>query len=149
MSFKVDKFNFSISNLKKDDFSLDYFNLLGQLSNIETDKITKKEFDLFIDSLTDDHIIKVIKYENKIIATITILKETKILHNFRKVGHIEDVVVDNNFRGYGLGKKLIEIAKNECIDCYKVTLYCKDHNVAFYEKCGFIRNTHQMTLYKD
>ena len=149
MSFKVDKFNFSVSNLKKDDFSLDYFNLLGQLSNIEADKITKHEFDLFIDNLTDDHIIKVIKCENKIIATITILKETKILHNFKKVGHIEDVVVNSDFRGFGLGKKLIEIAKNECIDCYKITLYCKDHNVAFYEKYGFVKNTNQMTLYRD
>jgi glucosamine-phosphate N-acetyltransferase len=149
MSFKVDKFNFSVSNLKKDDFSLDYFNLLGQLSNIESDKITKNEFDLFIDNLTDNHIIKVIKCENNIIATITILKETKILHNFKKVGHIEDVVVDEYFRGYGLGKKLIEIAKNECVDCYKITLYCKDHNVSFYEKLGFVKNTNQMTLNKN
>lgn len=149
MDFKVDKFNFSISNLKKEDFSKNYFNLLGQLSNIDAEKITKEEFNLFIDNLSENHIVKVIKLGNKIVATITILKELKIINNFKKVGHIEDVVVDKDYRGYGLGKKLIEIGKNECIDCYKITLYCKDHNIAFYEKCGFSKNTNQMALYKN
>ena len=148
MSFKVDKFNFSVSNLKKDDFSLDYFNLLGQLSNIEPEKINKNEFNLFIDNLSENHMVKVIKNEDKIIATVTIFKELKILNNFKKVGHIEDVVVDKKFRGLGLGKKLIDIAKNECIDCYKITLYCKDHNIFFYEKCGFSKNANQMAIYK-
>ena len=127
---------FIVSDLKKEDFSLDYFKLLSQLSNIEPDKITKNEFDLFVDNLSKNHIVKVIKYKNKIIASITLLKETKILHNFKKICHIEDVVVDKEFRGHGLGKKLIEIAKNECIDCYKITLYCNDDNVKFYEKYG-------------
>ena len=137
--------NFIVSNLKKDDFSLDYFKLLSQLSTIEPEKITKNEFNSFIDNLSNNHIIKVIKFQNKIIATITLLKENKILHNFKKVGHIEDVVVDINFRGLGLGKKLIEIAINECKDCYKIILNCKDNKIGFYEKCGFINNNNQMT----
>ena len=134
MTFKVDKFHFNVSNLKKEDFSLDYFNLLGQLTTIDPEKITKNDFDVFIDNLSDIHLVKVIKHENLIVGTVTILKELKILHNLKKVGHIEDVVIHEKYRGYGLGKKLIEIAKNECEDCYKIILNCKDHNIGFYEK---------------
>ena len=45
------------------------------MSTIEPEKITKNEFNSFIDNLSNNHIIKVIKFQNKIITTITLLKE--------------------------------------------------------------------------
>lgn len=149
MSFKVDKFNFNVSNLKKIDYSKQYFDLLGQLSDIDSNKISKEEFDKFVDNLSENHIIKVIKYNQQIIGTVTILKEKKLLHNFGIVAHIEDVVIDKNFRGLGLGKLIIDIAKKECDGCYKVILNCKDHNIGFYEKCGFTKRNTEMSLYKN
>ena len=57
--------------------------------------------------------------------------------------HIEDVVVDNMYRGNRTGKLLIEelikIAKH--YKCYKVILDCSKENVPFYEKCGFWTDT--------
>ena len=44
------------------------------------------------------------KDTNHIIGTLTILIEQKVIHNMGKVGHIEDVVIDNKYRGRGLGK---------------------------------------------
>ena len=56
-----------------------------------------------------------------------------------KLGHIEDIVVHNDYRGKGLGKEIInhltQYAKKS--NCYKVSLSCKDQNVKFYQKCGF------------
>lgn len=61
----------------------------------------------------------------------------------RPAGLIEDIWVHENYRGRGIGKEiirqLIEIAKGK--KCYKVVLICADHNIAFYEKCGF--HSHQ------
>lgn len=55
------------------------------------------------------------------------------------VGHIEDVVVDKEYRGLGVGAKivnhLISIAKR--YKCYKVVLNCSEKNKQFYEKLGF------------
>ena len=59
-----------------------------------------------------------------------------------KVGHIEDIVVDQNYERIGLGKKILdalyEIAKRE--NCLKIMLQCTNYNTEFYKKCGFIIN---------
>ena len=64
------------------------------------------------------------------------------------VGQIEDVVVDKEYRGEGLGKRmisdLIENAKNA--GCYKVILWCEPHNEGFYEKSGFTKSESLMRL---
>jgi glucosamine-phosphate N-acetyltransferase len=76
---------------------------------------------------------------NKIVGTITLLVEPKIIHNAGKVGHIEDVVVHTKYRKRGIGKLLIDhvktVAKEK--ECYKIILDCDEHNIGFYEKSGF------------
>jgi glucosamine-phosphate N-acetyltransferase len=66
-----------------------------------------------------------------------------------KVAHIEDVVVDKEYRSHGLGKLLIQdgikIANRE--KCYKIILDCEEKNVGFYEKCGFEKKGIQMAKY--
>lgn len=140
-----------LRKLSKNDYDNNYLLLLKQLTNIEPDKITKDMFHTFVDSLNDKHQIFVIKEPNlhNIIGTITLLIEHKLIHNMGLVGHIEDVVVDSNFRGLGLSKSLInkavEVAKN--YGCYKVVLDCSDFNKPVYEKSGFTNNGNQMSLY--
>lgn len=142
------KSNLIFRKIQKTDCNESYFNLLNQL-NHTIDCIPKDKLENFISSLNDDHQIIVIEDENKIIATGTLLIETKILHNMGKVAHIEDIVVDRNNRGLGLGLKiinyLVDIAKEK--ECYKVILNCSEENVPFYEKCGFQRKSNQMSLY--
>ena len=45
----------------------------------------------------------------KVIASGTVFVEEKLIRNYGKVGHIEDIVVSSKYRGYGLGKKMIEL----------------------------------------
>ena len=145
---KNDK-KFKIEDLCEDHYTSNYFHLLKQLTVIEPEKITKTAFDDFVNHLSNNHIVKIIKDEEskKIVGTITILIESKVIHNFGKVGHIEDVVVDESMRGFGLGKKLIEIATEECSECYKIILDCSDENKKFYEKCGFELKGNEMAIY--
>ncbi len=83
--------------------------------------------------------ISVIIVDNLIVGTITLLIEPKIIHGGSKVGHIEDVVVDKDYRGLGLGTVLInhavDVAKK--MGCYKVILDCSNDMVKFYQKNGF------------
>ena len=57
----------------------------------------------------------------------------------RPAGLVEDVWVHEEYRKRGLGKQimeqLLEIAKSK--NAYKVILLCAEHNITFYEKCGF------------
>lgn len=143
-----------VDNLQKKDYINNmypnYFDLLKQLTTINPKNITNQDFDNFVDNLNENHFVKVIKYKHteQIIGSITVLKEQKLIHDLGKVAHIEDVVVDKYMRGYGLGKKLIEVAVKECQDCYKIILDCNDENVEFYKKCGFEWKGNQLAMYK-
>ena len=75
--------------------------------------------------------------DSQIVGYGSIVIETKIRGG--KMGHIEDIVCHSLFRKKGIGKAIVDalfdVAKVN--GCYKVALQCKEHNVKFYEKCGY------------
>ena len=148
-NFQVKGLCFEIDYLSKNDYSIDYFKLLGQLTSIEPENMSRDDFNSFIERLNKNHLIKIVreKESKKIVGSITIFIEEKLIHTFGKVAHIEDVVVDETMRGYGLGKKLLETAKSECDGCYKIILDCSNENVDFYKKCGYEWKGNEMALY--
>jgi len=56
-------------------------------------------------------------------------------------GRVEDVVVNDEYRGKQLGKLLLAgmvlLAKQ--LGCYKLSLDCKDNMIPFYETFGFTK----------
>jgi ribosomal-protein-alanine N-acetyltransferase len=96
--------------------------------------------------LSDPDSITIVMSEEKIIvgvATLHIIKKlTRIL------GLIEDVAVNEDYRGLGIGKKLVkELIKigNEK-NCDKIVLSSSEKNSKFYEKIGFQKNELQMVI---
>ena len=87
-----------------------------------------------------NYYIYVAEKDGKIIGMASIFIEQKFIHSGGRVGHIEDVVVDSNYRKLNIGKMLIEkcIETSKMRDCYKVILDCDKSNLPFYQKCGFI-----------
>ena len=82
-----------------------YLNLLNQLSS--TTVYDENKFFNFVDNLPRNTRIYLLYDEDKIVGSGTLLIENKIIHNFKNVAHIEDIVVDKNSRGKGYGKILI------------------------------------------
>jgi len=74
---------------------------------------------------------------DKIIAFGSLVVENKIRGYLS--GQIEDVVVDSSYRGKGVGEKLIEeiSKKAKKIGCYRVSLFCKEELIPFYNKNGY------------
>ncbi|MDA8948411.1 GNAT family N-acetyltransferase [Flavobacteriaceae bacterium] len=66
----------------------------------------------------------------------------------RKMGLIEDVVVETKAQGMGIGKKLIEkliqTAANQ--NCYKTILNSTEENAGFYTKLKFKKEQLQFTF---
>jgi len=87
----------------------------------------------------DYHQTFVFEHDKKIIGTSTVLVENKLLHYGSRVGHIEDVVVDNKSRLSGVGRRLINACLDFCEEkfCYKAILDCSEDNIPFYQSCGF------------
>ena len=138
--------NLNIRQLQVNDYNKGFFCLLKQLTSCS--ELTVDTFLDIFDNLTDNIHIYVIEYNNKIIATGTLLIEQKFIHDGKKVGHIEDIVVDKEFRGKGLGKKIILylIEKSRTYRCYKTILNCSHENIGFYEKLGFKVNEVEMRI---
>jgi glucosamine-phosphate N-acetyltransferase len=164
--------NYITRPILSSDYSSQYLSLLEQDFTISPNTISLDEFTNYVNKLHDYHQIFVIdtspymadcktcevtynnnqndtKVSRTIIGSVTIFIETKIIHNFGKVAHVEDVIVDNTYHGKGLGKMLVQ----KCIDyaqkhdCYKIILNCSDENIPFYEKCGFSKKENEMVLY--
>lgn len=140
-----------IREIKKTDLNDNFFTLLAQLSG----EVTLYNRDMLWDEYTKNpnHITFVDEVKEagkpaKIIATSSILIESKFLHCGSKVGHIEDVVVDKDARGSGFGQKIVE----HCIEyarkngCYKVILDCSNKNVPFYINCGMYLSENCMRI---
>jgi len=139
-----------IRRLQENDVSLDseFFPILNQLSPTTDWEATDFASLWEIYQGNANVVVLVVEKYEKIMGTGTILIEQKFLRGGGKVGHIEDVVVDNRSREKGVGKaiidSLVEIAKEK--GCYKVILNCSNENVPFYIKCGFRLTENEMRM---
>ncbi|VDD75707.1 unnamed protein product [Mesocestoides corti] len=131
--------------------SSDYLRLLKQLTvvgNVSPDALEGRCKEFF--SRPNTYFIVVLEdlQTHRIVGCATLLVELKVIHGLSKRGHIEDVVVDEAFRGKGLGQLLItvlvEIGRAQ--GCYKISLDCDHDKVAFYGKKGFKQETVSMCL---
>ena len=132
-----------IRSLRSGDYDRGFLQLLAQLT--EVGNISKEQF------LNRFHLMKnagsyhIIVIEDtssgKIIATATLVIEQKFIHNCALRGRLEDVVVNNKYRGKHLGKLVINVILQLALylRCYKLSLDCKDNLIPFYESLGFKR----------
>ena len=139
----LDLLNFR--RLEKEDYDKNYLELLKQLTTVGD--ISQEKYETTVDKMGAE--VWVIEFEGKIIASVSLLLEQKIIHECGIVGHLEDVVVDKDYRKYGLGKFIIEriinIAKER--GCYKLIGDCKSELLGFYEKNGFESKCVQISIY--
>ena len=123
------------------------FSLLSQLTSAPL--ISEKSYNNIINKLDDNHNIFVYVLDNKIVGMITLLHEQKLIHNGSKIVHIEDLVVDKEYKNRGIGRDLI----NYCLDkiskeeYYKIILDCSEELERFYNKFGFEKKNIQMAKY--
>ena len=124
----------------------DVFILLNQLKEKDIDSLDKDvSWKNFISNTGANSIVGL--YENKIVAYGSIVIENKIRGDI--AGHIEDIVVDTTVRGKMVGvklvKELVNIGKSK--GCYRITLFCDEKLIKFYERNGFKVNNVMMKCF--
>ena len=79
----------------------------------------------------------------------TVFIEPKLIRGASNVAHIEDIVVDPNFRGKKIAHSILSTLKLFAIknSCYKVILDCDSKLQEFYEKNDFEVKQIQMGKY--
>ena len=126
----------------------DVFILLNQLKEKDIDSLDKDvSWKNFTSNTGANSIVGL--YENKIVAYGSIVIENKIRGDI--AGHIEDIVVDPTVRGKMVGvklvKELVNIGKSK--GCYRITLFCDEKLIKFYERNGFKVNNVMMKSFLD
>jgi glucosamine-phosphate N-acetyltransferase len=130
-----------------------YINLLSMLTI--TSDLDNNNFINILDNINNNSLIYIAcindinNLEFNIIGSGTILIENKFIHGGMNVGHIEDIVIHENYRKIGISQilldKLKEFAKKN--NCYKIILDCKESISNVYKKNNFKVNGLQMTCY--
>ena len=136
----------NIREIEKSDLEKGFLESLDSLrlaSDLGLDK-AREVFDKI--KSNPNHKIFVAQVGEKIVGSTTLFIEPKFIHHGGLVGHIEDVVVAKEFKGQGIGEKLIETSLNfaKNCGCYKTILDCVEDINPFYEKIGFKKHSNSM-----
>ncbi len=132
--------------LERKDYDKGYIPLLAQLTAVGdyTKELFERQFD-GMKQMPGTHLILVVEDPDadgcgKIVANASLVVERKFVHQAALRGRIEDVVVDENYRGKHLGSMLLESLKllSQALRCYKLTLDCKEAMVPYYSKLGYV-----------
>ena len=130
------------------DFQAHHFDkvnfLLQELSSFLPDKAL--HCDLSKAFMDNDKCVGLVAMEQgKVVGFVSLFLYQRIRGGF--VGYIEDVVVAKDNRGKKIGKELMVQIERRArrLGCYKISLECRDFNLAFYESCGFELSGNAMT----
>ncbi|XP_060880664.1 glucosamine 6-phosphate N-acetyltransferase [Metopolophium dirhodum] len=126
------------------DFGRGYVDLLSQLTvtGSVTQQMYSNTFEVMKNNSGTYYIIVVEDTEkNCIVASGSLTIEKKFIHLCGQRGRIEDIVVNSNCRGQRFGKIVVQrlIALSRVLNCYKISLECKDSNVNWYSSMGFVK----------
>ena len=128
-----------IRELAKSDYN--------QVIELWTKSLSNKfDNEINIDHISDPSSITLVSVDNNTITGVASLYIIKKLT--RTLGLIEDVAVNENYRGKGIGKKLVEKLIGLAADkkCDKTVLNSSEQNSEFYKKIGFEINEIQMII---
>jgi len=130
-----------LRKLELEDYYKNFLNLLSQLTTI-TD-ISFYKFEQQFINLGSNYKNFVIERDNKIIAYGSLFIDYKFYRNYQNIGHIEDIIVDEDYRGNGYSTQIINklIEESKKYNCYKIVLNCKDNYTNFYNKFGFKKDS--------
>ena len=138
---------FKFRKLEESDYHKNYLELLSQLTQVG--QIKPDEFANIFSKIQSQIWVIEDTLTNKIVASASIFLEQKFIHDGGIVAHLEDVVVDQMYRGNQLGQKLIAniVEKARESGAYKIIADCKPELISFYSKNGFEKRGEQIAIY--
>jgi glucosamine-phosphate N-acetyltransferase len=137
-----------VRQLEADDFDKGFMELLAQLTS--AGNVTREQWQArFAELRHGPEFVFVVEEKGRLLASGTLVLERKFARGCGLCGHIEDIVVDKQCRGRGMGLVIVTALTKvaERMGCYKVILDCSEENQPFYEKCEFKRKEVQMARY--
>ena len=133
--------DYKIRRLEIDDYHKDYLTLINSNVSLE-------DFKNYLD--IKNNITLVVEYNSKIIGTGNLFINTSLRYNISKIGYIENIFVNEKYKDFGIGKKIInELVKlsNEN-KCFITKLICKEELCKYYKNLNFKEYQNSMCILK-
>ncbi|MDI1495506.1 MAG: acetyltransferase GNAT family [Cenarchaeum symbiont of Oopsacas minuta] len=138
--------NLAIRKLERGDLENGFLKSLDSLR--QATGINKEKADEVFEHIESNphHMVLVAVSDDRVVGTCTLLMENKFIHKGSKICHIEDLSVDAEYQGTGVGRSLIKAALDASAKdgCYKTLLDCQKNVAEFYEKIGFKKSAIMM-----
>lgn len=114
----------------------DYTQYKELISSFRPTEFSVEQFSNFVNKLGEHIQVWVLEENSRLLATATVMYETKLVFNVSVTAHVEDVCVHPDFRGKGYGSRIMDKVYQEAVarGCRKVTLVASIDNVKFYTK---------------
>ena len=106
--------------LEKKDFE-NYLKLMNQFRPINFD-MNYELFCKLYDKIFLSGEIYVACLDNKIVGSIKVFYEQKFINNCALYAHIEDVIVDENYRHLKIGSQLLDHVKKKALESLGISL---------------------------
>lgn len=86
-----------------------------------------------------DYFLWVAVVNGKVIGTAMMHLQHKLSYHCGTAAHLEDVVIDQEYRGRGIGEALVRCAIETAKErkCYKLMLTCFEKTAVYYGRLGF------------
>jgi dTDP-4-amino-4,6-dideoxygalactose transaminase/ribosomal protein S18 acetylase RimI-like enzyme len=136
---------YNIRELKVSD-RIEYLNLLKQMNNYSIEYTDNQFSKRLVDIASQNSTILVIEHVGHLIGSGKLFIENKF---YQSQAHIEDIVVDKDYRRLGLATKIIEnlIELSKTNNCYKISLCANQRLSGLYESCKFKNMGNHYALY--
>ena len=118
------------------------------INELEDGKLDKDRFcGVFENNLLDPNINYILAIDNSAIAGFLSLHIQELLHHTGKVAEIQELFIDEEMRGQGIGEKLVNearriAAEEQCILIEVSTNIKRERAQKFYEEKARFRKTH-------
>ncbi len=95
-----------------------------------------------------DYFLWVAERDGRVVGTAMMHLQHKLSYHCGTAAHLEDVVVDRDCRGQGVGEQLVRHAVEaaRAKGCYKIMLTCYPKTAGYYERLGFVQHDVGMRL---
>jgi len=128
----------------------DYYSFAPLVKHEYSSDLTRGEYNSFLNSLQDNHEIWVMyNVEDRIIASGSILFETKLNPKQCMFAHVQDILIANGHQPEKMGKEictfLLQYAKHK--GCSKTFLNCPKDYISFFEKRTVNEKNRQFVYY--
>ncbi|KAL0239305.1 hypothetical protein PCE1_004992 [Barthelona sp. PCE] len=144
--------NIIIRALEVSDYDKGFLQVLEQLTTVGD--ISREEFENRFNLMVNGGsrvFVAIDTISEQVIGTAAGVCDRKFIHGCGSVIHIEEVVVDREYRRKGIGACLVQRLQEYAreLKCYKVVLNASEQVVGFYEKCGLGSKGYLMNIYFD